>query len=262
MGNRSKVGRVSTTEHLSDVSDECFSAQEATVHARPFSSTSILNGLFLILKNIDSTSEHTMPGNLQTIPASVLESWPTPNYLDPYRRTGIVPLAIVLQAAATLMVVARLVLRARQQAGPLGFDDVREFGKVDGVRLLIEPGAAYTCMAGRHNVHNGPPHQQHALWHRSSYLGCSSSGLLVTGVDGVAFRTGLSDLDMLYQGVNTSLLPTPSAWNLQQAVEVRDYWRNHSHVCILPRFCSSAHLQLPAHRGLLDVVQPHIHGGL
>lgn len=64
-----------------------------------------------------------MPGNFQGVPASVIASWPPPNYVDPQRRTWIVPLAGVLQAIVTFMVGTRLWLRARNRAGPLGLDD-------------------------------------------------------------------------------------------------------------------------------------------
>jgi hypothetical protein len=64
-----------------------------------------------------------MPGNLQSIPASVIESWPTPNY-HAKGRTWIVPYTCVLQGIMTVMVGTRLALRARQQAGQLGLDDL------------------------------------------------------------------------------------------------------------------------------------------
>ncbi|KAK3110209.1 hypothetical protein LTR53_015732 [Teratosphaeriaceae sp. CCFEE 6253] len=65
-----------------------------------------------------------MPGNLVGIPASVISSWPPPNYAHPTpRRTWVIPFVGVLQAIMTLMVCTRLWLRARQQAGRLGLDD-------------------------------------------------------------------------------------------------------------------------------------------
>ncbi|KAK3075912.1 hypothetical protein LTR53_000341 [Teratosphaeriaceae sp. CCFEE 6253] len=65
-----------------------------------------------------------MPGNLVGIPASVISSWPPPNYEHPNpRRTWVIPFVGVLQAIMTLMVCTRLWLRARQQAGRLGLDD-------------------------------------------------------------------------------------------------------------------------------------------
>lgn len=64
-----------------------------------------------------------MPGNLNSVPESVIASWPAPNYIDPHRREGVVPLASVLQAVMTLMVGTRLWLRATNKAGSLGLDD-------------------------------------------------------------------------------------------------------------------------------------------
>ncbi|TKA81182.1 hypothetical protein B0A55_02624 [Friedmanniomyces simplex] len=65
-----------------------------------------------------------MPGNLQDIPASVILTWPPPNYEHPHpQRTWIVPFVSVLQGVMTLMVGTRLWLRAKQQAGKLGLDD-------------------------------------------------------------------------------------------------------------------------------------------
>lgn len=67
-----------------------------------------------------------MPGNLQNIPASVIASWPTPNYIDPVRRTWMPAYAGVLQVVMTLMLGTRLWLRTQKKAGALGLDDVRE----------------------------------------------------------------------------------------------------------------------------------------
>ncbi|KAK4900655.1 hypothetical protein LTR27_002371 [Elasticomyces elasticus] len=65
-----------------------------------------------------------MPGNLADIPTSVILTWPPPNYAHPNpQRTWLVPFVGVLQGITTLLVVTRLWLRARQQAGQLGLDD-------------------------------------------------------------------------------------------------------------------------------------------
>ena len=66
-----------------------------------------------------------MPGNLPGIPASVIATWPVPNYEHPKPRlTWIVPYASTLQGVMTLMVFTRLWLRSRKQAGALGLDDI------------------------------------------------------------------------------------------------------------------------------------------
>lgn len=65
-----------------------------------------------------------MPGNLQSVDPAVIAQWPTPNYVDPVRRTWMPAYAGVLQAITTVMVGTRLVLRAQRKAGPLGLDDV------------------------------------------------------------------------------------------------------------------------------------------
>ncbi len=66
-----------------------------------------------------------MPGNLQDVPASVILTWPPPNYEHPNpQRTWIGPWVAVLQSVMTLMVGTRLWLRATQKAGKLGLDDV------------------------------------------------------------------------------------------------------------------------------------------
>ncbi|KAK0252515.1 hypothetical protein B0A54_05774 [Friedmanniomyces endolithicus] len=65
-----------------------------------------------------------MPGNLQDIPASVILTWPAPNYEHPHpQRTWIVPWVAVLQSVMTLLVGTRLWLRATRKAGILGLDD-------------------------------------------------------------------------------------------------------------------------------------------
>ncbi|KAK3067958.1 hypothetical protein LTR53_014829 [Teratosphaeriaceae sp. CCFEE 6253] len=64
-----------------------------------------------------------MPGNIPTPPASVIASWPTPNYLDPERKAWLTPYACALQGVSTLLVLARLAARLRNEGGGLGFDD-------------------------------------------------------------------------------------------------------------------------------------------
>jgi hypothetical protein len=62
-------------------------------------------------------------GNIQTIPPSVLKSWPTPNYDDPVRRTWLPIFAMFWQVASTMLVWLRFYLRIRHLAGPFGYDD-------------------------------------------------------------------------------------------------------------------------------------------
>jgi hypothetical protein len=78
-----------------------------------------------------------MSGNLHRPDPSVYLSWPTPNYIDPVRRSWMPAYAITLQAASTLVVVLRLWLRGRKQAGPLGLDDVCSI--------------AFTCLQAQHS---------------------------------------------------------------------------------------------------------------
>jgi hypothetical protein len=65
-----------------------------------------------------------MSGNLHRPDPSVYLSWPTPNYVNPVRRSWMPAYACTLLAASTLVVVLRLWLRATKQAGPFGLDDV------------------------------------------------------------------------------------------------------------------------------------------
>lgn len=74
-----------------------------------------------------------MPGNIHTIPLTVIASWPTPNYIDPERRPWMPEFAGILTAVSSLMVVTRLWLRTRKQAGALGLDDV---GVAKPIRLV------------------------------------------------------------------------------------------------------------------------------
>ena len=62
-------------------------------------------------------------GNIQEIPPSVLKSWPTPNYVDPVRRSWMPAFALSWQVASTLLVWGRFYLRIRHLAGPFGYDD-------------------------------------------------------------------------------------------------------------------------------------------
>lgn len=67
-----------------------------------------------------------MPGNLQSIPASVIASWPPPNYNDPERRAWMPVFGGILQGVTTVLFTTRLGLRAGGQAGGFGLDDVRQ----------------------------------------------------------------------------------------------------------------------------------------
>ncbi|KAI5370883.1 hypothetical protein Slin14017_G017620 [Septoria linicola] len=86
-----------------------------------------------------------MPGNLQSIPASVIANWPPPNYIDPVRRTWMPAFAGTFQAVATLLLVTRLCLRANGKAGKFGLDDVSQQASMivkyvaDGLRALLIP---------------------------------------------------------------------------------------------------------------------------
>jgi hypothetical protein len=66
-----------------------------------------------------------MSGNSNAPDPSVFASWPKPNYIDPVRRSWMPQYAGTLTAVSSLVVVLRLYLRARKQAGPPGLDDVR-----------------------------------------------------------------------------------------------------------------------------------------
>ncbi|KAF2773743.1 hypothetical protein EJ03DRAFT_286011, partial [Teratosphaeria nubilosa] len=65
-----------------------------------------------------------MPGNFHEVPASVVASWPKPNYVDPVRRAWLPILALFLVALTTLLVAGRFYMRAKKEAGAFGLDDV------------------------------------------------------------------------------------------------------------------------------------------
>jgi hypothetical protein len=64
-----------------------------------------------------------MPGNFQDVPASVIASWPAPNYVDPVERTWMPYLTYPLVSVSTVLIAGRFYLRARGLAGQFGFDD-------------------------------------------------------------------------------------------------------------------------------------------
>ena len=65
-----------------------------------------------------------MPGNFHEVPESVVAGWPAPDYNTKDRRSWLPVLACTLLGVATVLVVARLYLRTRRQAGDFGLDDV------------------------------------------------------------------------------------------------------------------------------------------
>ena len=64
-----------------------------------------------------------MPGNFHEVPASIIATWPKPNYVDPVRRTWLPALACTLLAVSTVLISGRFFLRIRKQAGAFGYDD-------------------------------------------------------------------------------------------------------------------------------------------
>lgn len=81
-----------------------------------------------------------MPGNIHTVPASVIESWPKPNYVDPIRRTWLPAFSLTFMTFTTILIAGRFWLRLRKQAGSFGLDDafifaawVRPLSKLVGV---------------------------------------------------------------------------------------------------------------------------------
>ena len=71
----------------------------------------------------DSAPED-MPGNFHAIPESVAKTWPTPNYVDPVRRSYLPALSCTLLGVSTVLITGRFYLRARKQAGEFGLDDL------------------------------------------------------------------------------------------------------------------------------------------
>lgn len=65
-----------------------------------------------------------MPGNFHEVPKSIQASWPEANFVDPVRRGWMPAFAMTWQVAATVLLAARLYLRARKQAGEFGLDDL------------------------------------------------------------------------------------------------------------------------------------------
>lgn len=65
-----------------------------------------------------------MPGNFHAVPESVIESWPTPNYVDPVRRSWLPAFACVFLGVSTILVTGRFYLRANNKAGAFGLDDL------------------------------------------------------------------------------------------------------------------------------------------
>lgn len=67
-----------------------------------------------------------MPGNIINLTPADIAAWPTPNYIDPPRRTYMPAFASIWFAAGTLFVGTRFLLRAQNAAGKFGLDDVRD----------------------------------------------------------------------------------------------------------------------------------------
>ncbi|KXL48519.1 hypothetical protein M433DRAFT_63063 [Acidomyces richmondensis BFW] len=68
-----------------------------------------------------------MPGNFHSIPESVLQSWPKPNYIDPVRRGWLPVFSCTWLGASTILIAVRFYMRARKEAGVFGLDDLLIF---------------------------------------------------------------------------------------------------------------------------------------
>jgi hypothetical protein len=72
----------------------------------------------------------------------------------------------ILQAASTVTVITRLVLRAKGQAGPLGLDDVRSSIPLgpSSTNPDILTGPSSSCMAGINRIHCLYSPQHREVW--------------------------------------------------------------------------------------------------
>ncbi|KXS98993.1 hypothetical protein AC578_6164 [Pseudocercospora eumusae] len=61
------------------------------------------------------------------IPVTDHSQWPTPNYVNPERRTWMPGFILAWQIVSTILISGRFYLRGRKQAGSFGFDDVLVF---------------------------------------------------------------------------------------------------------------------------------------
>ncbi|CAK1367208.1 hypothetical protein CB0940_10519 [Cercospora beticola] len=66
-------------------------------------------------------------GGFKDIDLEEISKWPTPNYINPVRRTWMPAFLLVWQIAVTIMLSGRFYLRARKLAGTFGLDDVLVF---------------------------------------------------------------------------------------------------------------------------------------
>lgn len=81
---------------------------------------------FLLSAIVDDRTIWIMSGTIR-VPVELLSGiaeWPTPNYVDPVRRTWLPAFMLVWLLAATMLLGGRFYLRARKLAGGFGFDDL------------------------------------------------------------------------------------------------------------------------------------------
>ena len=64
-----------------------------------------------------------MPANIYSITSADVETWPTPNYVDPYQRNWLPAYAISWQVISTVLLSGRFYLRARGKTGHFCIDD-------------------------------------------------------------------------------------------------------------------------------------------
>ena len=96
----------------------------------------------------DYITYYTMPGNFNSIPPSVIASWPKPNYIDPVRRSWLPAFSCTLLGVSTILITGRFYLRARREAGDFGLDDL-----FIAIGYVVSIG--FTAEAVINSMHNG-----------------------------------------------------------------------------------------------------------
>lgn len=203
-----------------------------------------------------------MSGNLNRLDPSVYATWPTPNYVNPIRRSWMPLYAGILQGVSSLIVITRLWLRARNKAGPFGLDDVcicdRSILAVNTADR--HAGAPPAWLAGINSIHH-----LRSLGHRKTWLGHPRVGranpsIRAFGKGRMGSSSDIPHFHGMHQMFNPLLLPPAYQRIIQQTLDVRDHRGDCGDCNILYRFRLHAHLRMLSNRRVLEVFQSRLPG--
>lgn len=132
--------------------------------------------------------------------------WPPPNYVNPYERTWLPPIVIVLWIIATVFFALRIILRIRGIAGLFGIDDVSHSPSSISTD---KPGHNNPRMGSRYCINRFPTGTIIRLPPRKTCLGRTTPELDAYHLLPIRYRHSLPLQHLLHESLSPPILPPP-----------------------------------------------------